>query len=86
MEKILNTLADHKPQSGRHRFDTDHVFRMRSVLRQVRWRKSENARRKLTRVAKASNITMILVGHVTKEGRIGWATRVGAYRRYGFVF
>lgn len=69
LEKILNTLADHKPQvvviDSIQTMYSDALSSAPGSVAQVR-----ECAAQLTRVAKASNITMILVGHVTKEGAL----------------
>lgn len=69
LEKILNTLAEHKPQvvviDSIQTIYSDALSSAPGSVAQVR-----ECAAQLTRVAKAMNITMILVGHVTKEGAL----------------
>jgi DNA repair protein RadA/Sms len=69
LEKILNTLADHKPQvvviDSIQTMYSDALSSAPGSVAQVR-----ECAAQLTRVAKTMNITMILVGHVTKEGAL----------------
>ncbi|MBK1891433.1 DNA repair protein RadA [Undibacterium sp. 14-3-2] len=69
LEKILNTLADHKPEvvviDSIQTIYSDALSSAPGSVAQVR-----ECAAKLTRVAKTMNITMILVGHVTKEGAL----------------
>lgn len=69
LEKILNTLAEHKPQvvviDSIQTIYSDALTSAPGSVAQVR-----ECAAQLTRVAKTMNITMILVGHVTKEGAL----------------
>ncbi|MBR7798861.1 DNA repair protein RadA [Undibacterium fentianense] len=69
LEKILNTLAEHKPQvvviDSIQTLYSDALSSAPGSVAQVR-----ECAAQLTRVAKTMNITMILVGHVTKEGAL----------------
>lgn len=69
LEKILNTLAEHKPQvvviDSIQTLYSDALTSAPGSVAQVR-----ECAAQLTRVAKTMNITMILVGHVTKEGAL----------------
>jgi DNA repair protein RadA/Sms len=69
LEKILNTLAEHKPQvviiDSIQTMYSDALTSAPGSVAQVR-----ECAAQLTRVAKTMNITMILVGHVTKEGAL----------------
>jgi DNA repair protein RadA/Sms len=69
LEKILNTLAEHKPQvvviDSIQTIYSDALTSAPGSVAQVR-----ECAAQLTRVAKMMNITMILVGHVTKEGAL----------------
>jgi DNA repair protein RadA/Sms len=69
LEKILNTLADHQPQvvviDSIQTMYSDALSSAPGSVAQVR-----ECAAQLTRVAKTMNITMILVGHVTKEGAL----------------
>lgn len=69
LEKILNTLAQHQPQvvviDSIQTMYSDALSSAPGSVAQVR-----ECAAQLTRVAKTSNITMILVGHVTKEGAL----------------
>jgi DNA repair protein RadA/Sms len=69
LEKILNTLAEHKPQvvviDSIQTMYSDALSSAPGSVAQVR-----ECAAQLTRVAKTMNITMILVGHVTKEGAL----------------
>lgn len=69
LEKILNTLAQHLPQvvviDSIQTMYSDALSSAPGSVAQVR-----ECAAQLTRVAKTSNITMILVGHVTKEGAL----------------
>ncbi|MFC0348415.1 DNA repair protein RadA [Undibacterium danionis] len=69
LEKILNTLAEHKPQvvviDSIQTLYSDVLTSAPGSVAQVR-----ECAAQLTRVAKTMNITMILVGHVTKEGAL----------------
>lgn len=69
LEKILNTLADHKPEvvviDSIQTIYSDALSSAPGSVAQVR-----ECAAQLTRVAKTMNITMILVGHVTKEGAL----------------
>jgi predicted ATP-dependent serine protease len=37
-------------------------------------------------VAKRENITLLIVGHVTKEGAIAGPSSFGTFGRYGVIF
>jgi len=69
LEKILNTLAEHKPQvvviDSIQTMYSDALSSAPGSVAQVR-----ECAAQLTRVAKTMDITMILVGHVTKEGAL----------------
>ncbi|MDO9194167.1 MAG: DNA repair protein RadA, partial [Undibacterium sp.] len=69
LEKILNTLVDYKPQvvviDSIQTMYSDALSSAPGSVAQVR-----ECAAQLTRVAKTMNITMILVGHVTKEGAL----------------
>jgi len=69
LEKILSTLADHKPEvvviDSIQTIYSDALSSAPGSVAQVR-----ECAAQLTRVAKTMNITMILVGHVTKEGAL----------------
>jgi DNA repair protein RadA/Sms len=69
LEKILNTLASHKPQvaviDSIQTLYSDALTSAPGSVAQVR-----ECAAQLTRVAKQSGITIILVGHVTKEGAL----------------
>lgn len=69
LEKILNTLGEHKPQvvviDSIQTMYSDALSSAPGSVAQVR-----ECAAQLTRVAKTTNITMILVGHVTKEGAL----------------
>jgi len=69
LEKILNTLADHKPEvvviDSIQTIYSDALSSAPGSVAQVR-----ECAAQLTRVAKTMNVTMILVGHVTKEGAL----------------
>ncbi len=69
LEKILNTLAEHKPQvaviDSIQTLYSDALTSAPGSVAQVR-----ECAAQLTRVAKQSGITIILVGHVTKEGAL----------------
>ncbi len=69
LEKILNTLSDHQPQvvviDSIQTLYSDALSSAPGSVAQVR-----ECAAQLTRVAKTMNITMILVGHVTKEGAL----------------
>jgi len=69
LEKILNTLADLKPQvaviDSIQTIYSDALSSAPGSVAQVR-----ECAAQLTRVAKQSGITIILVGHVTKEGAL----------------
>lgn len=69
LEKILNTLIEHKPQvvviDSIQTMYSDALTSAPGSVAQVR-----DCAAQLTRVAKTMNITMILVGHVTKEGAL----------------
>ncbi len=69
LEKILNTLADHKPQvvviDSIQTMYSDALSSAPGSVAQVR-----ECAAQLTRIAKTMDITMILVGHVTKEGAL----------------
>jgi DNA repair protein RadA/Sms len=69
LEKILNTLADQKPQiaviDSIQTIYSDALTSAPGSVAQVR-----ECAAQLTRVAKQSGITIIMVGHVTKEGAL----------------
>lgn len=69
LEKVLNTLAEHQPQvvviDSIQTMYSDALSSAPGSVAQVR-----ECAAQLTRVAKTMNITMILVGHVTKEGAL----------------
>jgi len=69
LEKILNTLAEHKPQvaviDSIQTMYSDALTSAPGSVAQVR-----ECAAQLTRVAKQSGITVIMVGHVTKEGAL----------------
>ncbi|BBB66209.1 DNA repair protein RadA [Undibacterium sp. YM2] len=69
LEKILNSLAEHKPQvvviDSIQTMYSDALSSAPGSVAQVR-----ECAAQLTRVAKTMDITMILVGHVTKEGAL----------------
>jgi DNA repair protein RadA/Sms len=69
LEKILNTLADQKPQvaviDSIQTVYSDALSSAPGSVAQVR-----ECAAQLTRVAKQSGITIIMVGHVTKEGAL----------------
>ncbi len=69
LEKILNTLAEHKPQvaviDSIQTLYSDALTSAPGSVAQVR-----ECAAQLTRVAKQSGITIIMVGHVTKEGAL----------------
>lgn len=69
LEKILNTLAEQKPQvaviDSIQTLYSDALTSAPGSVAQVR-----ECAAQLTRVAKQSGITIILVGHVTKEGAL----------------
>jgi DNA repair protein RadA/Sms len=69
LEKILNTLAEHKPQvaviDSIQTVYSDALSSAPGSVAQVR-----ECAAQLTRVAKQSGITIIMVGHVTKEGAL----------------
>ncbi|MBC3936536.1 DNA repair protein RadA [Undibacterium rugosum] len=69
LEKILNTLSDHQPQvvviDSIQTLYSDALSSAPGSVAQVR-----ECAAQLTRVAKTMNVTMILVGHVTKEGAL----------------
>lgn len=69
LEKILNTLADYKPQvvviDSIQTVYSDALSSAPGSVAQVR-----ECAAQLTRIAKGNNITMILVGHVTKDGAL----------------
>jgi len=69
LEKILNTLSEHQPQvvviDSIQTLYSDALSSAPGSVAQVR-----ECAAQLTRVAKTMNITMILVGHVTKEGAL----------------
>ncbi|MGC8035469.1 DNA repair protein RadA, partial [Salmonella enterica] len=67
LEKILATLAEHKPEvaviDSIQTIYSDALTSAPGLVAQVR-----ECAAQLTRVAKTSGITIIMVGHVTKEG------------------
>lgn len=69
LEKVLNTLAEHKPQvvviDSIQTMYSDALSSAPGSVAQVR-----ECAAQLTRLAKTMNVTMILVGHVTKEGAL----------------
>ena len=69
LEKILNTLAEQKPQvvviDSIQTMYSDALSSAPGSVAQVR-----ECAAQLTRMAKQSNITVIMVGHVTKEGAL----------------
>ena len=69
LEKILNTLAEHKPQvaviDSIQTVYSDALTSAPGSVAQVR-----ECAAQLTRVAKQSGISIIMVGHVTKEGAL----------------
>ncbi len=69
LEKILNTLAEHKPEvaviDSIQTIYSDALTSAPGSVAQVR-----ECAAQLTRVAKQSGITIIMVGHVTKEGAL----------------
>jgi DNA repair protein RadA/Sms len=69
LEKILNTLAEHKPEvvviDSIQTVYSDALSSAPGSVAQVR-----ECAAQLTRVAKQSGVTIILVGHVTKEGAL----------------
>ena len=69
LEKILNTLAEHKPEvaviDSIQTVYSDALSSAPGSVAQVR-----ECAAQLTRVAKQSGITVIMVGHVTKEGAL----------------
>ncbi len=69
LEKILNTLAEHKPEvaviDSIQTLYSDALTSAPGSVAQVR-----ECAAQLTRVAKQSGITIIMVGHVTKEGAL----------------
>ncbi|MBC7488842.1 MAG: DNA repair protein RadA [Glaciimonas sp.] len=69
LEKILNTLVEHKPEvvviDSIQTVYSDALSSAPGSVAQVR-----ECAAQLTRVAKQSGTTMILVGHVTKEGAL----------------
>ncbi|HEX2530402.1 MAG TPA: DNA repair protein RadA [Burkholderiaceae bacterium] len=69
LEKILNTLADQKPEvaviDSIQTIYSDALSSAPGSVAQVR-----ECAAQLTRVAKQSGITIIMVGHVTKEGAL----------------
>jgi DNA repair protein RadA/Sms len=69
LEKILNTLAEHKPEvaviDSIQTVYSDALSSAPGSVAQVR-----ECAAQLTRVAKQSGITIIMVGHVTKEGAL----------------
>lgn len=69
LEKILNTLASHKPEvaviDSIQTLYSDALTSAPGSVAQVR-----ECAAQLTRIAKQSGITIILVGHVTKEGAL----------------
>lgn len=69
LEKILNTLAEHKPEvaviDSIQTIYSDALSSAPGSVAQVR-----ECAAQLTRVAKQSGITIIMVGHVTKEGAL----------------
>ncbi|MFM8467590.1 MAG: DNA repair protein RadA [Oxalobacteraceae bacterium] len=69
LEKILNTLVEHKPEvavvDSIQTLYSDALTSAPGSVAQVR-----ECAAQLTRVAKQSGITIILVGHVTKEGAL----------------
>jgi DNA repair protein RadA/Sms len=69
LEKILNTLAEHKPEvaviDSIQTIYSDALTSAPGSVAQVR-----ECAAQLTRVAKQSGISIILVGHVTKEGAL----------------
>lgn len=69
LEKVLNTLAEHRPEvvviDSIQTMYSDALSSAPGSVAQVR-----ECAAQLTRVAKTMNITMILVGHVTKEGAL----------------
>ena len=69
LEKILNTLAEHKPEvaviDSIQTIYSDALTSAPGSVAQVR-----ECAAQLTRVAKQSGISIIMVGHVTKEGAL----------------
>jgi DNA repair protein RadA/Sms len=69
LEKIVNTLVEHKPQvvviDSIQTVYSDALGSAPGSVAQVR-----ECAAQLTRIAKSTGITMILVGHVTKEGSL----------------
>ncbi|HEX8956645.1 MAG TPA: DNA repair protein RadA [Burkholderiaceae bacterium] len=69
LEKILHTLAEHKPQvaviDSIQTLYSDALTSAPGSVAQVR-----ECAAQLTRVAKQSGVTIIMVGHVTKEGSL----------------
>src|SRR3569833_3071347 len=69
LEKLLNTLAEHKPQvaviDSIQTIYSDALSSAPGSVAQVR-----ECAAQLTRVAKQSGIAIIMVGHVTKEGAL----------------
>ncbi len=69
LEKVLNTLAEHKPQvvviDSIQTMYSDALSSAPGSVAQVR-----ECAAQLTRLAKTMNVTMILVGHVTKVGAL----------------
>jgi DNA repair protein RadA/Sms len=69
LEKIQATIAAEQPAVLRHRLDpdvySDQLTSAPGSVAQVR-----ECAAQLTRVAKASGCTIVLVGHVTKEGAL----------------
>src|SRR5690606_14774338 len=69
LEKILNTLAEHKPEvaviDSIQTVYSDALTSAPGSVAQVR-----ECAAQLTRVAKQNGITIIMVGHVTKEGSL----------------
>ncbi|HJV75223.1 MAG TPA: DNA repair protein RadA [Noviherbaspirillum sp.] len=69
LEKILNTLAEHKPEiaviDSIQTVYSDALTSAPGSVAQVR-----ECAAQLTRVAKQSGITIIMIGHVTKEGAL----------------
>ena len=84
LEKILGTMADLKPEvaviDSIQTVYSDALESAPGSVAQVR-----ECAAQLTRVAKQTGITIILVGHVTKEGAIA-AARARAHRRHRAVF
>ena len=69
LEKVLHTLAEHKPQvaviDSIQTMYSDALTSAPGSVAQVR-----ECAAQLTRVAKQSGVTIIMVGHVTKEGSL----------------